>query len=27
VFVDPADPAAGMVSAARLEEADLWGIV
>ena len=27
VFVDPADPAAGICTAARLEEADLWGIV
>ena len=27
VFVDPADPAASIVTAARLEEADLWGIV
>ena len=27
VFVDPADPAAGICTGARLEEADLWGIV
>ena len=27
VFVDPSDPAAGIASAARAAEADLWGIV
>jgi Ca2+-binding RTX toxin-like protein len=27
VFVDPDDPAAGIVTGARLAEADLWGIV
>jgi hypothetical protein len=27
VFVDPADPAAGICTGARLAEADLWGIV
>jgi phospholipase/lecithinase/hemolysin len=27
VFVDPADPATGILTAARLHEADIWGIV
>ena len=27
VFVDPADPAAGIDTPAELDRADLWGIV